>query len=677
MKGLLHTILWTILLLISHQLQSNDVIRWQRFTTADGLSHRTISSIEEDSLGGIWMATWNGICHYDGENFTTYNNTNDGQKLGRLLFVRPLPDGKIWCLSQNDKTPFLYDPTNRRISSTSDTRIVRKGMRPYEIDIDSSGLHITHKEQIFHIPFSPGNSYRIDTHIFGLTDKDGTLWVNFDDALYRISFSPSPFQHIRHISEARQKTFSNEFRSILMTSDSSNWWASKDGLLLRYDNNNQFIGSLDTNGIFQLIPTHFDAKFYTMYADKDTLWIGSKGNGLYRLIPNGKNYTITHLPTLRSDSLYTQDIYDLLLVGDNQLWVATWGKGLWAMSLFNEDLKVFNITIPNSKIRSLTPYHNLIAAATTQGLYLFDQQQRLKTQIGDLDVSCIHENSDGNTYIGTMGKGLLRLITNEEGEYILEPYELTGINNLIFNIIETPDKQTWFICDNILIRRLPNGSIQKFDNHFFGETINFSEGKPVFANNKLWIGTANGQFYIRTDLPHSQATIYTPQPVLPQKSLWMIFIIAITVSVSVILFVTKRIKQKKTKADLTISKDETHPNRLSAADKKFYDEVSTYIKEHCDNSQISINDIAESMGINRTYFYKQFKHVFNSTPASVILDIRISHAIQLIKEGKHELADIAYQTGFNDSKYFYRVFKQKIGITPKQFAIQERQKRQS
>ena len=679
MKQALHLFLTTFLLLSCSSLHAHFIMEWKRFTPDDGLSHRTISSIEEDSIGGIWMATWNGICHYNGTQFATYNTTADGYKLGRLIFVRPLSDGNLWCLTQNNKIPFLYNPQTKEVKETSDTRIIRQGTRGNQIKLDSIGLHIIYKGEPFCIPFSPGNNLRIDSRIVGTTDSHGTMWVNFEDALYRITFSPAPFRHIREIDTRSLINYDDELRSILYYPDGRSLWAAKDGIIYQYDSSDKLAGTLHPDEYF---PTsdNTPTKVYAMLLLGDTCWLGSKGNGLFRLTAkNDSCYDITHHSLPTSDSLTATNIYDLLYT-NGELWFATWGTGIWKSTLTGGIPTNFQHWAPGTKVRAIEHFNQGIAAATTYGIYLFDTPSSCQpSQIGNIDATCIHQNSDGKTYVGTMGMGLYLMELNKTtGEYTLVPHTLPGIGDIIFNIIETPDKQTWFICDNTLIRRMPDGTISKFDKQLFGEQINFSESMPVLADDCLWIGTTIGRFYIRTDLPHAEAIIYTPNK-KEQEHLWL-FLAALTAAVicGISIFrIVKRTSSGQPVSPLSEDKNnDSYPvqplqeatSLLSPEDQAFKQAVYTYVIEHLGDSQISVDNIAESIGTNRTTFYQRVKSVFGTTPATLILDIRIEHAIKLLQAGKHTPADIAYMVGFSEARYFYQVFKKKTGITPKQFS---------
>ncbi len=90
------------------------------------------------------MATWNGICRWDSAGgFQTVNQTADGQKIGRLLLVMPVPGGKLWCLWQNRNQAALFDPGTLEMTPAGDIPYRRGGTRPYILSLDSTGLLIS------------------------------------------------------------------------------------------------------------------------------------------------------------------------------------------------------------------------------------------------------------------------------------------------------------------------------------------------------------------------------------------------------------------------------------------------------------------------------------------------------------------------------------------------------
>jgi AraC-like DNA-binding protein len=52
------------------------------------------------------------------------------------------------------------------------------------------------------------------------------------------------------------------------------------------------------------------------------------------------------------------------------------------------------------------------------------------------------------------------------------------------------------------------------------------------------------------------------------------------------------------------------------------------------------------------------------TYSNFLTKTRIDNAVKLIQNGETEVQNIAFQVGYNDSSYFIKVFKDKVGITP-------------
>jgi len=49
-------------------------LKFENFTTNQGLSNNSVSDIESDKDGGLWIATWDGLNYFDGYNFKIFKN---------------------------------------------------------------------------------------------------------------------------------------------------------------------------------------------------------------------------------------------------------------------------------------------------------------------------------------------------------------------------------------------------------------------------------------------------------------------------------------------------------------------------------------------------------------------------------------------------------------------------
>jgi AraC-like DNA-binding protein len=93
--------------------------------------------------------------------------------------------------------------------------------------------------------------------------------------------------------------------------------------------------------------------------------------------------------------------------------------------------------------------------------------------------------------------------------------------------------------------------------------------------------------------------------------------------------------------------------------------VVDYIKRNL-HQKLSIDSIAKLAYVSKSNFFKMFKDELGTSPNDFILQERISRAKELLAS-QISIKETAFQTGFSDTNYFTRVFKQLEGTTPKNY----------
>ena len=88
-----------------------------------------------------------------------------------------------------------------------------------------------------------------------------------------------------------------------------------------------------------------------------------------------------------------------------------------------------------------------------------------------------------------------------------------------------------------------------------------------------------------------------------------------------------------------------------------------YIYENY-SKNISVTDIANYLGIDRTYLYRLFKEEYNMSPQKYLLNFRLKAAMNKLEGGNMSIAEIAYSCGFNDASAFCHQFKKVYKDTP-------------
>ena len=97
--------------------------------------------------------------------------------------------------------------------------------------------------------------------------------------------------------------------------------------------------------------------------------------------------------------------------------------------------------------------------------------------------------------------------------------------------------------------------------------------------------------------------------------------------------------------------------------------ITEFIKSNL-HQKLSADQIAKIANVSKSNFFKLFKQELGMTPNEFILKERISKAKSLLMENE-SIKEVAYQTGFSDTNYFTRAFRQIEGITPKNFQLKK------
>ena len=106
---------------------------------------------------------------------------------------------------------------------------------------------------------------------------------------------------------------------------------------------------------------------------------------------------------------------------------------------------------------------------------------------------------------------------------------------------------------------------------------------------------------------------------------------------------------------------------LTKADEEFIKKLNEIILANLSNPDLSMDDMAESLNMSRSSFYRKIKGVLDMTPNEYLRIVRLKRAAQLLKEGEGQVSEICYMVGFSSSSYFSKCFQKQFGVLPKDF----------
>ncbi|MBO6164281.1 MAG: helix-turn-helix transcriptional regulator [Lachnospiraceae bacterium] len=100
---------------------------------------------------------------------------------------------------------------------------------------------------------------------------------------------------------------------------------------------------------------------------------------------------------------------------------------------------------------------------------------------------------------------------------------------------------------------------------------------------------------------------------------------------------------------------------------KYVEQAKEYIGDHYKDSNLSLSDVAEHIGISSSYLSELFVELGGDKFSAYLASFRVEKARQLLKITTMPAKDVGFQCGFNSVQNFNRVFKKYTGLTPGQY----------
>lgn len=134
----------------------------------------------------------------------------------------------------------------------------------------------------------------------------------------------------------------------------------------------------------------------------------------------------------------------------------------------------------------------------------------------------------------------------------------------------------------------------------------------------------------------------------------------------------KAILQLQNRAD-TWQADPRLANAPRKGDKSRYVmEAMEYIHNHYNDPDISIGAIAKSLNISEGYLSHTFKKETDNTLLNYLTRFRIHKAMDLLKDCRIKVYEVAEMVGYRDIAYFSTTFKKYCGISPSEYQMGKR-----
>lgn len=104
---------------------------------------------------------------------------------------------------------------------------------------------------------------------------------------------------------------------------------------------------------------------------------------------------------------------------------------------------------------------------------------------------------------------------------------------------------------------------------------------------------------------------------------------------------------------------------LSTLDKEFLDKIIALVNEHIDDEEFDIGSLANEVAMSRSSLYRKIKIITGMSPVELVRNTKLKKSYELLREGRMNISQVAYTTGFSNPKYFSTCFKEQFGISPR------------
>ncbi|WP_373515212.1 two-component regulator propeller domain-containing protein [Persicitalea sp.] len=134
------------------------------------------------------------------------------------------------------------------------------------------------------------------------------------------------------------------------------------------------------------------------------------------------------------------------------------------------------------------------------------------------------------------------------------------------------------------------------------------------------------------------------------------------------LIQSRRLLREKYSRILTLN---DAPVAAESVEELFLRKALNLIENRLADPELDVSLLERELGMSNTQLYRKLKALTGKGGNELIRHVRLQRATHLLKAGNRQVAEVAYDVGFNDPNYFNRVFRKEFGLSPGEWSRQE------
>ncbi len=103
------------------------------------------------------------------------------------------------------------------------------------------------------------------------------------------------------------------------------------------------------------------------------------------------------------------------------------------------------------------------------------------------------------------------------------------------------------------------------------------------------------------------------------------------------------------------------------ADSNFINKAFEIVEDNYTDPEFGVKKLVDKMNVSHSLLHKKLKAIVNQSAGDFITIIRLKRSAELLKKSAKNIAEVAYEVGFNDPKYFSQKFKRYFGTLPSDY----------